>query len=136
MISEERLTVEEYIYLTEAVGNKLPAKRLILKGLENGFTAKYIEDNICVGMARLITDSGYVGLIVDVAVMPLYQNRGIGTKLVQNLLEQVNRTLEPGEKMMIQLLATKGHIPFYEKLGFKNKKEVIDAGMYMWYTKN
>ena len=37
--------------------------------------------------------------------------------------------------MMIQLLSAPGKQTFYSKFGFKVKKEVAEAGMYMWLKK-
>lgn len=36
---------------------------------------------------------------------------------------------------MIQLLATNGKKTFYEKFGFKDKKEIVETAMYMWIKK-
>ena len=36
-----------------------------------------------VGVARVISDRGYIYLIVDVIVAPEYQHQGVGSKLLQ-----------------------------------------------------
>ena len=135
MIQENNLTYEEYIDIINTVGWKIPSKRLLENSLKNSMTTKYVIGNETVGMARLITDGGYIGLIADVIVKPNYQGQGIGKKLINNLLDRAKSTLEEDESMMIELLAADGKTEFYKKFGFKDKKEVVEAGMYMWLKK-
>lgn len=135
MIEENTLTYNEYVDIINTIGWKCPSKRLLEKGLKSSLTVKYIDNGQTVGMARLITDYGYMGLIADVMVKPEYQGKGIGKKLITNLISQANKSLEDGEQMMIQLLVATGKVDFYKKFGFKEKKEVVDAGMYMWLKK-
>lgn len=73
--------------------------------------------------------------VSDVIVKPEYQGKHIGKKMINNLLDKVKDTLEDGEEMMIQLLAANCKVEFYEKFGFKVKKEVAEEGMYMWFKK-
>lgn len=135
MIIENELTYEEFKKLIESLNWKMPSKKLIEKGLENSKTSKYVIANETVGMARLISDNGYIALLADVVVNPKYQGKGIGKQLVNNLLEQVKRELTEEDFVMIQLLASKGNSPFYEKLGFKIRDDIVDDGMYMWLSK-
>ncbi len=136
MIEENTLTYKEYLDMITTIGWKCPSKRLLEKSLKNSETAKYIIDGKTVGIARMITDHGYMALIADVMVKPEYQGKGIGKKLINNLLDRALNTLEDGEAMMIQLLAADGKKSFYEKFGFKDKPEVVESGMYMWLKKD
>lgn len=135
MIVEDDLKYEEYMDLINSVGWKYPSKRLLEKSLKNSVTVKYVLDDKTVGMARFVTDYGYVGLIIDVIVKPGYQGQGIGKKLIQNIIDRVKENLEEDEQMMIQLLAAPGKKGFYEQFGFKEKKTTAEAGMYMWLGK-
>ena len=135
MIEENNLTYNEYIEIINTVGWRIPSKRLLEKSLNNSMTVKYIIDNTPVGMARMVTDNGYIALIVDVIVKPEHQGQGIGKKMINNLLDRAKGTLEDSESMMIQLLSADGKVNFYKQFGFKDKKEVVDAGMYMWLKK-
>lgn len=132
MLVENDLSYEEFHEIINTIGWKMPSERLLKNGLKNSLTVKYVVDKEAVGMARLITDTGYIALLADVVVKPKYQGQGIGKKMVCNLLEQAKCTLEEGEQMMIQLLAADGKKEFYHKFGFKDRKEVVEAGMYMW----
>lgn len=135
MILDDSLTLEEYKELIELLGWKKSSDRLIKLSLENSMTEKYVTNDKTVGMARLITDGGYAGLIMDVIVKPDYQNKGIGTKMIDRLLERVKENLEEGEEVMLQLLAAPGKVEFYKKFGFKVKLSTAEAGMYMWMKK-
>ncbi|MBQ8043820.1 MAG: GNAT family N-acetyltransferase [Clostridia bacterium] len=136
MLEENTLTYEEYIDIIGSIGWKYPSKRLLELSLKNSMTVKYKIEEKTVGMARLVTDNGYIALVADVIVKPEYQGQGIGKKMIENLLFRAKETLEEGEAMMIQLLAADGKMEFYKKFGFKDKKEVVEAGMYMWFNKN
>lgn len=135
MIEENNLTYEEYVEIINIIGWKCPSKRLLEKSLKNSMTVKYVVKDETVGMARLITDNGYMALVADVMVKPKYQGQGIGKKMINNLIERARDSLEEGEQMMIQLLAADGKLDFYKKFGFKDKPEVVEAGMYMWLKK-
>ncbi len=135
MILDDTLTLKEYKELIDLLGWKKSSDRLIELSLKNSMTEKYVIDNEIIGMARLVTDGGYAGLIMDVIVKPDYQSQGIGTKMINRLLERVKENLEEGEEVMLQLLAAPGKVDFYKKFGFKVKLTTAEAGMYMWMKK-
>lgn len=136
MLEENTLTYDEYIDIITTIGWKCPSKRLLELSLKNSMTVKYKEGDEVVGMARLVTDNGYIALVADVIVKPEFQGKGIGRMMIENLLSRAKESLEDGEVMMVQLLAADGKMEFYKKFGFKDKKEVVEAGMYMWLNKN
>ena len=135
MLEENNLTYEEFIKIIETVGWKKTTKRQMEIALKNSLTVKYVIDGNTVGMARAVTDYGYMSLIADVIVMPEYQGQGIGKLMVTNLLNRIKDSLEPGEETLVELLAAPGKTAFYEKFGFKVKKEVAESGMYAWLKK-
>ena len=135
MIIDDSLSINEYKTILDLVGWKKASDRLLKISLENSMTVKYVLDDKTVGMARLVTDFGYAGLIMDVVVIPEYQGMGIGTKMINRLLQRVNDRLEPGEEVLLQLLAAPGKTNFYKKFGFKVKLTTAEAGMYMWMKK-
>ena len=135
MIEYNNLTVEEYIDILNSVDWKIPSERLLKMSLKNGKSTKYVLNGKTIGMARMVTDGGYAGLIMDVIVKPEYQGNGYGKMLIEELLEYAKKQLLDDEEMMIQLLAAPGKQKFYSKFGFKVKKEVAEDGMYMWLKK-
>ena len=136
MIELNTLTIEEYYKLLDAVNWKRPTERLLKIGLENGINIKYKINNETIGMASYISNGGYIGLIADVIVLPKYQGKGYGTKMIKALLSHIKSNLEENEEIIIELLSAPGKQSFYSKLGFKVKKEVAEDGMYMWLKKS
>lgn len=67
-----------------------------------------------VGIARSLTDFGYVAYLADLAVDATYQRRGIGRRLV----EETRARLAPD--CMIVLLAAPNANDYYPKLGFEH----------------
>lgn len=135
MIEINKLTVEEYYKLLDALEWKRPSERLLKKSLDNGINVKYILDGNTIGMARFVTDGGYAGLIMDVIVLPEYQSKGYGSQMIKALIDYIKDNIEDNEEIMIQLLSAPGKQSFYSKFGFKVKKEVAEDGMYMWLKK-
>lgn len=66
-----------------------------------------------VGIARTLTDFSYVGYLADLAVRVTYQNRGIGTELINRSRDLM------GARSMLVLLAAPKAAGYYPKLGFK-----------------
>lgn len=58
-------------------------------------------------------------LIVDIIVHPNWQKNGVGSKIIDMLIEYVDNKTPIGGRSSIQLIAEKGKKEFYEKKGFK-----------------
>ncbi len=67
-----------------------------------------------VGIARTLTDFGYVAYLADLAVDEAYQRRGIGEALVKETRMRLDETC------FIALLSAPKANEFYEKLGFEH----------------
>lgn len=95
------------------------SKEQTQKALINSlYTVIVVKDSQTVGMGRLIGDGMYY-TIVDIVVQPNYQKQGIGNKIVNMIIEFVDKETPIGGRSSIQLIAEKGKETFYEKLGFK-----------------
>lgn len=64
-----------------------------------------------IGASRALTDGEYHALIYDVVVLPEYQGRGVGRRLVEQLLERLS-------VWRVMLVADAEVQGFYGKLGF------------------
>jgi GNAT superfamily N-acetyltransferase len=78
----------------------------------------YDEDKL-VGFGRVVTDFVLHAMIYDMIVLPDYQGRGIGTMIMERLL---NRCREQGIRD-VQLFCAKGKRGFYERNGFEARAE-------------
>lgn len=88
--------VDDYRRLRRAAG--MPAKTLqaARKGLPNtlyGVSLRHGDEVI--GMGRIIGDGGCFYSLVDIAVAPPYQGRGLGRRIVHALAEWLRANAEP-----------------------------------------
>ena len=113
------LTPEEYLHLREAVGWARLSQGQAERGLKN---ATYVvvarDDSEAVGMARVLFDFGYTAYIHDVIVHPDYQRKGIGTQLMNNVLDWLKANSHEDDFMQYVVVAAKGKESFYEKFEF------------------
>ena len=63
--------------------------------------------------------------LLDIAILPEFQNQGIGTLLLRQLIDEAVRTQKPLRHMVFMLNANAHR--FYERLGFVDTE---DAGAY------
>ena len=77
------------------------------------------DENTLVGFGRVVTDYVLHAMIYDMIVLPDYQGRGIGTRIIETL---VNRCKEQGIRD-VQLFCAKGKRAFYERNGFEVRAE-------------
>jgi GNAT superfamily N-acetyltransferase len=69
-----------------------------------------------VGMGRVIGDGGWYFHIVDMAVLPEHQKRGIGDAVLSALLRRIAEVAPPGA--FVSLLADPPGRRLYERAGF------------------
>lgn len=69
-----------------------------------------------VGMGRVIGDGGWYFHIVDMAVLPEHQRRGIGDAMLSSLIERIRRSAPP--EPYITLLADGPGQRLYTRHGF------------------
>jgi GNAT superfamily N-acetyltransferase len=82
------------------------------RAFEASYTTVFIYlDKRLIGFGRAISDGEYQAAIYDCAVWPEYQGQGIGSLIMQSILEQL-------PNCNIILYATPGMEGFYRKLGF------------------
>lgn len=115
--TEKKISYTDYVRLRESVNCDNFNKEQTEKCLKNTlYSIEVIDDNTIIGMGRLIGDGMYY-MMVDIIVEPSYQGKGIGSNIVNKLIEYVHRETPVGGRSSIQLIAEKGKESFYEKLG-------------------
>lgn len=131
------LSAEDFSRLRDAVGWARMSVRQTETGLSHTeFLVAAKDGNRTVGCARIIGDGGYVAYISDVIVHPDYQGHGIGKAMIGQLLEFIRSNVEPGERVMVFLLAAKGRESFYRQFGFFDRpNDAWGAGMMQWIKK-
>ena len=114
------LNYEDYYNLRESVDWNNFNEEQMRRGLLNSLlTIRVAIDDKTVGMGRLIGDGGMYYTIVDVVVRPEYQGQGIGSSIMDLILEHVVGQTPQGGRSSVQLIAEKGKEEFYIKKGFK-----------------
>ena len=103
----------------------------IRTGLKNSaFIVAAKDGDITIGMARIVSDGGYVAFIVDVLVLPEYQRKGIGKTMMGMIMEYIRNMLKDDYCIQVDLLAAKGKERFYEQFGFiKRPNDNFGCGM-------
>jgi ribosomal protein S18 acetylase RimI-like enzyme len=79
-------------------------------------------DRQIIASARLRELSPELGSISYVAVLPEFQNQGIGTKLIQNLITKA----QDNNLKTLRLMSRINAIRFYHKLGFSEQDNPFD----------
>jgi GNAT superfamily N-acetyltransferase len=129
------ISVEEFNFLRQSVKWDTIEYNLALKGIENSlFTITAIVDGKIIGLTRVIGDGGYTIIIADVMVLPEFQGKGIGKKLMEEAMNFIrNKYLKQGQEVLVNLMATKGKESFYKQFGFEERpNERVGAGMAQW----
>jgi GNAT superfamily N-acetyltransferase len=133
-----KISVEDFNFLRKSVGWNEIENSLALKTVKNAlFIITAIIDKKIVGLTRVSGDGGYTILITDVIVIPEYQGKGIGKKLMEKAMDYIrNDFLQKGQTVFINLMAAKGRELFYKKYGFEERpNERVGAGMTQWIKK-
>jgi ribosomal protein S18 acetylase RimI-like enzyme len=116
----ESPTVAEYLELRQVAGLSPFAREAARRGLAGSLHAVVVRtsaDGKAVGMGRLVGDGGCFVQVVDIAVAPEHQGRGLGKRIVQSLMEYVASELP--STVYVSLLAD-GEAPrLYQKYGFE-----------------
>ncbi|HZS29659.1 MAG TPA: GNAT family N-acetyltransferase [Gaiellaceae bacterium] len=114
--TEAELPAADYLRLREAVGWRSvdcdePTLRASL-ALTWNVVAR--EDGEVVGIGRLLDDGAFYATVWDVIVVPEAQRRGIGTAILELLLERA------AGRSIVALVASPAGKPLYERYGFSS----------------
>lgn len=117
VIIEKRPTVEEYIELRKAVKWRVIDIESIKKGLKNSIYSVCIKDKNCmIGFGRIVGDGGTVFYIQDIIVDPQYQNKKIGTRIMEKIMNYIENNCS--KDAIIGLIAVSELDDFYKNFGF------------------
>lgn len=133
LLKENINDVKEYNYLFDAVGWGSYEEEISKVALNNTiYSVSVYDDENIIGYGRLIGDGICFLYIHDVMVLPEYQNQKIGTKIMNKLLQKVNKIKEKNSYVRVYLGASKGKEEFYKKFGFITREEAnLGKGMIL-----
>lgn len=120
---EDLPTAESFYELFETTGwnTERKDKEQLYKAIQNSwYTLSAYSDKTLVGFGRIISDGSLHAFIVDLIVSPAFQDKGLGTILLKNL---VNEAISQGISD-IQLFCAKGKKIFILKTVFWNVLQI------------
>ena len=125
---ERKILLEEYQLLPKSVGWWETDPAATMQALQESlYSVVVLADNKAVDTGRVIGDSGLYYYIQDIMVDPVYQLKGIGSKIISMLMEYVGKNAKPGA--FIALMAANGLEAYYTQFGFQ-PRPTERPGMY------
>ncbi len=120
------LKPEDFVRLRVATGfADIPVEHA-RKALRNGLlNVSALKDGELIGMGRLVGDGAMYWYLQEIVVLPEYQGMGIGTMIVNHLVDYAVKNSSTGKFTTIGGVSATGKEGFYQKLGF----EVIPNGI-------
>lgn len=98
------------------------------------FSVVIYDDQKPIGIGRVVGDGKIAFFIKDVVVHPEYQNKSIGTMLMNAMMSYISEVA--CNQAYIGLMSTKGKEPFYKSFGFiERPNNQLGSGMVMFYDK-
>jgi GNAT superfamily N-acetyltransferase len=89
------------------------------KALRNSLiNVSAIYNGELVGMGRLVGDGAMYWYLQEIIILPQFQRKGIGTMIVNHLVDYAREKSTTGKFTTIGGVSAKGKEPFYEKMGF------------------
>ena len=113
--------VADYVRLRRESGLTPKTPEQAALALPGGWAAVHVveeETGETVGMARVIGDGGWYFHVVDMAVLPAHQRRGLGDRMLTHLLDLVRSSVPPGA--YVTLMADAPGRRLYERHGFSD----------------
>lgn len=123
--------VDEYLALRKVCGLSDRGKDASKIGLSNSISSVIIRrsaDQKLVGMGRLIGDGGTAYQIVDIAVHPSEQGKGLAKNIMQLLMTHIENEVDP--QAYVNLIADCPADNLYKQFGFVETAPE-SLGMYL-----
>jgi GNAT superfamily N-acetyltransferase len=127
-------TVADYVRLRAEAGltpRTEEQARLAIRGSWAACHVRHAPTNETVAMGRLIGDGGWYFRVVDMAVRPAHQRRGIGDAVLTSLLERIRAAAPPDA--FVSLMADPPGRRLYARHGFTEDRDA-SIGMARWLS--
>ena len=112
-------------WATEETTTREQLERFNVGFLDSTFVFSAWINAKLVGCVRVLSDRHFRSVILDLAVLPEFQKKGIGRELVQRCLDACQ-----GSEWLVQTDQAKG---FYEKIGFKENTDHFLTSHSKWF---
>lgn len=129
-LREQTPSISTYIDIRLQAGLSRKSEEAAAKGLPNTIYGVVVySDDRPVGIGRIIGDGGCFFEIVDIAVLPAHQKKGVGVLIMEALVMYLKNNAP--STAYVSLMADHGTPHFYEKFGFTLAEMPKSAGMHM-----
>ncbi len=131
------ISLADYNNLRKSVGWDEIENKQAQTGIDNSaYIVSAVYKGKTAGMARVVSDGGYVAIIVDVVVLPEFHGMGIGKTMMDMVMGHIKDNLAEGQGVFVNLMAAKGRQSFYRQFGFiERPNEHLGPGMTQWISK-
>lgn len=110
-------SVDDYRRLRAESGLSPKTEAAALRGLPNSlFAVQVLHQGRAVGMGRVIGDGGCVFQVVDIAVLPAHQGRGLGKRIMAEVMRYLEA--EAPASAYVSLIADGPAKDLYAQYGF------------------
>lgn len=118
-LKENTIDTDVYMELRSSVNWKKLSVIQADKALKGSlYTICAYDNDMPVGMGRIVGDGVVIDYIQDLIVRPEYQHLGVGRMIIERLIEYVKSTKLEDTEIMLCLMCAKGREEFYRKFNF------------------
>jgi len=115
--------IATYQHLRVVAGLSAKSTAAAAKGLPNSlFAVQILQGDEVVGMGRIIGDGGCFFQVVDIAVLPAHQGKGLGKLIMREIMQYVETEVPPSA--YVSLIADGQAQDLYAQFGFKHTAPV------------
>ncbi|RQU15165.1 N-acetyltransferase [Burkholderia cenocepacia] len=130
IIRQEVPSVSAYIEIRVAAGLSRKSEQAATIGLKHGlFSVVAYWGSVPIGIGRVIGDGGCFFEVVDIAVLPAHQKKGVGDLIMRALMGYIHENAP--STAYVSLMADHGTPKFYERYGFQPSVLPKKAGMFL-----
>ena len=126
-------SIADYLALREQAGLSPKRDDQAAASLPGSWAACHVlhgREEHAVAMGRLIGDGGWYFHVVDMAVLPEHQRRGLGSAVLDHLLDQIRARAPRGA--YVNLLADPPGRPLYARHGFtETAPDAVGMGLLL-----
>ena len=106
-----------YCHLRSVSGLSPKTAEAAARGLPNSlFAVQVLQGDEIVGMGRIIGDGGCFYQVVDIAVLPAHQGRGLGKLIMREIMRYIDEQVPPSA--YVSLIADGQAQQLYAQFGF------------------
>jgi ribosomal protein S18 acetylase RimI-like enzyme len=111
--------IATYQLLRVAAGLSAKSTEAAAKGLPNSlFAVQVLLGDEVVGMGRIIGDGGCFFQVVDIAVLPAHQGKGLGKRIMREIMQFIETDVPPSA--YVSLIADGQAQDLYAQFGFRH----------------